>query len=116
MITTARAVLAGTTYAMANITSVRQLAEPSAAGFLGLLAAGGAALGIYVAIDGLWRLGLVILAFAALLGLAAYFARKRTYWVRIGTAGAETNAVSSDDPVWVARVVGALNDAIVSRG
>lgn len=118
-ITTTRAVLGGTTYAMANITSVRTHDQPRS---LALIAIGflGVALGVScIAINGLdgpvFGIGLIsTLMGAAMFG--GYFLEKPKHWVRIGTAGAESNAVCSDDPAWTARVVAAMNEAIVRRG
>lgn len=114
-ITTARAVMMGTTYAMANITSVRAFEEKAEIGLatlLGLMGFVGGA--IMIMNDG--AVGWVLLLAGAAFGLWAYSKRKSKHWVRIGTAGAEANAVCSLDKGWTDRVVAALNDAIVARG
>lgn len=114
-ITTARAVLLGTTYAMANITSVRafeQKAEVGLTTILGLLCF---MLGAMMIMGGSAS-GWILLLGGAALGAWAYSQRKSKHWVRIGTAGAEANAVCSLDKAWTDRVVAALNDAIIARG
>lgn len=111
-VTTARVQVQQTTYPTLNITSVRELVEPRP---VSVLALGGCLLimGLLCAsfetvLLGMSGLGLVI--------IVAYFAIPPKYWVRIGTAGAETNAVFSKDPAWTRAVVAAINEAIVVRG
>lgn len=113
-ITTARAYLNGTTYAMANITSVRTHAESrgvikAIVAIVGLTVAASFVVGISSAVFFI-TLPLTVVA-------ALWFAfSKPKLWVRIGTAGAESNALWSNDPAWVAKVVAAINEAIVRRG
>jgi hypothetical protein len=114
-ITTARAVLLGTTYAMANITSVRAFEEKAEIGvavFLGLF---GFMVGALMIMND-HGIGWLLLLAGAAAGLWAYFNRQSKHWVRIGTSGAEANAVCSLDKAWTGRVVTALNDAIIARG
>lgn len=115
-VTRTRAILDGTTYAMANITSVTMLVQPRWTALLvvGLaFAAAGAIVLAKVAEGG--SAGAFLLGLGALLALV-YWLRKPKYWVRIGTAGAEVDAVYSHDPEWTTRVVEAINEAIISRG
>lgn len=111
-VTSARAVIAGTTYAMANITSVRTFVEPRQIGILILgllLLLVGVAIGLGNAYGALFMaLGVIM--------IAGYAFSKPKHWVRIATAGVESNAVYSADPNWSAAVVAAINNAIVSRG
>jgi hypothetical protein len=106
-----------TTYAMANVTSVKEFVEPKPAGVallgLCLIALGLTCVEIKVAdsADVGWvgtGLGTLLLVF--------FFFTKPKYWVRIGTAGAEANAVWSHNADWTRKVVGAINSAIVTRG
>jgi hypothetical protein len=116
-ITNLRAMLHGKTYAMANITSVSVYTHLVSK-----------VPGIVVAVIG----GLMILAslqagelkgciaflgflFLLIGAVHAYRARNK-YWVRIGSASGETNALSSTDQTYIARVVHAMNEAIVKRG
>jgi hypothetical protein len=114
-VTTARAIVAGVTYAMANITSVRQFAEPadtSAAIVLGVLAVifGG----VMALLESYFMCVLSLLAAVAFFYWASQ--QKPKHWVKIGTAGAETNAIWSHDPMFTSRIVVAINEAIIARG
>jgi hypothetical protein len=105
-----------TTYAMSNITSVREFVEPRPTVLLLLgicfLLLGFACISGPEIVSTLAILGLVA---GAVLGLL-YFLLKPKLCVRIGTAGAETNAIWSHDAAWTRKVVEAINNAIVSRG
>lgn len=57
-------------------------------------------------------MGLVGLAMV----LLYLFVLKHRYWVVIGTAGAERPAIWSYDLSWTARVVAAVNEAMIDRG
>jgi len=114
-VTTTRAVLQGTTYAMANITSVRELVQPSSAGCLAAVAAVVGLLAL-AALRSDVAIGLLVLSLAAILGGVAWAGRHPIHWVSIGTAGAETRAISSPDKEWVRKVVEAINTAIIARG
>ena len=114
-VTTSRVVIGGVTYAMANITSVRQFAQPpDTAGvvFLGILSL------IFSGVMGLLKNWVTCLVFVALGIAALYWAGKQKpkHWVKIGTAGAETNALCDHDPMRTSRIVVAINEAIIARG
>ncbi len=47
---------------------------------------------------------------------SAWFLINTQYWVRIGTAGAEANAIASNDAAWTRKVVAAMVEALVGRG
>jgi len=115
-ITSARAVMGDTTYVMSNITSVRQFAERQNVGCMLAIALPLVAVGS-VGVQDKWDLGWIFLAGGlgtAAVALAAAWRPK--HWVRIGTAGAETNAIWSYDAAWTKRVVDAVNAAIIGRG
>jgi hypothetical protein len=113
-VTTTRAILGGTTYAVANITSVRQLQEPGALGVvmlgLALAVVGGALLDFLGSTAVALALGGVAIAIGGLI------VRKPRHWVLVGTAGAESRAIFSYDKSWTTSVVEALNQAIIDRG
>ncbi len=116
-VTGARAMLGGTTYAMANITSVKEFVEiPSpAAAILGTILV---LAGIALVVDSSGGSGFgwtLLLAGAACVAFW-WFLINTQYWVRIGTAGAEANAIASNDAAWTRKVVAAMNEAIVGRG
>lgn len=116
-ITNVRAILHDKTYAMANVTSVstfRQAAN-KAPGILLIL------VGSFLLLSGLtadsmegcgFGLGLPLLV----VGIVITVAAKDVYWVRIGSASGETNALHSRDHAYIQRIVDAMNEAIVRRG
>jgi hypothetical protein len=115
-VTNLRTVLHGKTYAMANVTSVSTFTEPAkkAPGIVlavigGLLVLsglpGGDLQGCFLTI------GLPLLV----VGIAAAWLAKDVYWIRIGSASGEANALSSRDHGYIARIVNAMNEAIVRR-
>ena len=116
-ITNARAIMGGTTYAMANITSVRHTTEPAKIGCLVLMTFLAATVAIISFFgSGNVGVGFVALLIAAAVGAAAYSGRRSKHWINIGTAGAEQRAIFSYDEGWTKTVVAALNNAIISRG
>lgn len=102
------------TYAMANVTSVSMFVEPKnfAVVLIGLCSViiGSAIIGF----DRTWGIGFVAVG-ASLAGIYLFLLKPK-FWLRIGTAGAETNAVYSTDASWTKEVVAAVNKAIISRG
>jgi hypothetical protein len=113
-VTPTRAILGGTTYAVANITSVRHQEQP---GEMGLTL-----FGLCVAIVGLLLLdaymspAIGLVAFGLVVVVIGVKIRKPKHWVLVCTAGAETRAVFSYDKHWTTKVVEALNQAIIDRG
>jgi hypothetical protein len=111
-VTTTRVQIGNTTYALANITSVRHFTEPRPRWLLYL--------GIPIMLVGLPQLvdhgspGVALIVGVVM--IIAFFGMNPKHWVRIGTAGAEANAVFSSRAAWTARVVAAINEAIVRRG
>lgn len=118
-ITTSRAVIGGTTYAVKNITSVGMRIIPAqrAGGVLVAL------LGVLLAVmsgvsaaDGMTFNPVVLAGVAiALAGGALAAVQKPRYAVRITTAGGEQDALVSRDSSWILRVSDALNDAIAGK-
>lgn len=115
-ITTARAIMMGTTYAMANITSVRAFEEKPTPGLRALIGLAFFMGGALATMSGGGAFGWGLMLIGAGLGVWWYLTKKSKHWVRIGTAGAENNAVCSHDRQWTNRVVTAVNDAIIARG
>jgi hypothetical protein len=113
-VTNMRAIVPGVTYAMANVTSVREFIEPRPRVLvlmgLFLLASGLCCVAANAGTVG-WTENVMG---AALVGIYAIL--KPKYWVRIGTSGAEANAIWSNDPSWTRSVVAAINGAMVARG
>jgi hypothetical protein len=116
-VTNLRAMLQGRTYAMANVTSVSMYTAPgkpipgyvlAVVGALFLFAGFGEGEGAGCAAF----LGVVLLV----TGILYAISQKNVYWVRIGSASGETNALSSRDRDYIEKIVAAMNDAIVMRG
>lgn len=116
-ITSTRAVFWSNTYALANITSVSALAVPASA-LVPFLLVGGGVLAILFGVVSpdnqlaCWGIGAVLVVAGVLYGRA----QKPAYVVKIGTAGAEQRAYTSQDKDEIDRIVAALNEAIVQRG
>jgi hypothetical protein len=116
-VTNLRAMLQGKTYAMANVTSVSMFTQ-----------FGNKTPGVIVAVlGGLMLLGAlpssemrgcfgIFGLLMLVIGIAIAAAANDVYWVRIGSASGETNALSSRDRDYIQRVVDAMNEAIVRRG
>lgn len=115
-ITSARAILAGTTYALPNITSVRHWTVKKSWWPVGLCILCGL-LSVYsVGTEGAGWTGA---AFWFILSLGLMFwhflVRKDQHFVKIGTAAGEVDAIVAKDRAYIARVVAALNEAIARR-
>lgn len=106
-VTNARFIVDGQTYVMNGVTSVKQFEKkparviPIIVGLVGLGTLAQTFLG-----------GLIILIVAA----GIWFIQKAQYSVLLQTSSGSSQALTSTDGVYIARVVAALNDAIISRG
>ncbi|MGH8647105.1 MAG: DUF6232 family protein [Gammaproteobacteria bacterium] len=109
-ITNSRFMVAGQTYAMSGITSVKAVTHnPSRKGPIILVAIGLVAmLAGKEAIIG----GLLFLA----AGVAWWVLQKPKYVVVLHSASGEAEALTSKDGGFISKVVNALNQAIVARG
>jgi hypothetical protein len=114
IITSTRAILGGTTYAIANVTSVRYQAQAATWVFV--------LIGFLLALIGAFLFNVsathsIIITLVGLAGsVTALAMRKTKHWVVIGTAGSERRAVFSHNQYWTTNVVEALNQAIIDRG
>lgn len=113
-VTNARAIIYGTTYALSNVTSVREWTI--------LKSKWPIAFGVALALVSLpimlgeIQAGIVIMLIAAGCFAFYFLLSKDRHIVRLGTASGEADALVSYDPVYVRTVVAALNNAIVHRG
>jgi len=118
-VTNLRAMLQGKTYAMANITSVSmftQFANRSPGVVTAIIGGLFVLMGLAAGED-LRGCSFVFGAILLIIGIAVAAAAKHIYWVRIGSASGETNALSSGDRDYILRIiVQAMNEAIVRRG
>lgn len=118
-VTSTRVVMGGTTYALANITSVSMHKTPAKRSFGVILTLLGMA---FLTYNGLgegadpsvmqWGISIVVM----LTGLLLVVMAKATYAVRFGSASGEQEAFSSKDQKMVVGMVDAINQAIIDRG
>lgn len=123
-VTTQRAVLTGTTYAVRQINSVRmETVPPNRRAALILLAIGGVALlwGVMLArdvallnSDTLTALG--IGATCVALGIWLWKRARPTHYVLLSTSSGEVKSVYSQDAELIQRYVAAISDAVVRQG
>ncbi len=106
-VTNARFIVDGQTYAMNGVTSVKQFEKkpariaPIVVGIIGLATLGASVI-----------FGILILVAAAVI----WMMQKARYSVLLQTSSGSSQALASPDRAYIARVVAALNDAIISRG
>lgn len=117
-----RVVIQGTTYATANITSVRKQVTPANNGcaiVLTIFGALGALGGLMMALagngDAPWS-PLGISAVLLIIGIVWLNSLHPTYNVMLATAAGERQGLTSKDEGVVDRVTAAIADAIVHRG
>lgn len=107
-VTNTRFISGSQTYAMSNVTSVKNhVDKPNRVAPIALLL-----FGVAVFFKSSFGWGLVVCAIAALW----LFRQRTTYHVMLSTAGGETSALKTHQLGYVTKVVSALNDAIVFRG
>jgi hypothetical protein len=117
-----RVVIYGTTYATANITSVRKHIVPAQNGcaiVLAILAGLGAFSGLVFLLAGSGDDRWVTFATCTILliiAIAWYRSLRPTYNVMLATAGGERQGLTSKDESIADRVTAAIADAIVHRG
>lgn len=107
-VSTSRVRVNTTTYAMANITSVRAWKTPAnrSLPIIGLVVAIGLAfLKYYIA----------AIVVAAICGLILYL-MKDTHTILIGSSSGEVQALKSNNRAYIEQIVDAINNAIVARG
>ena len=116
IVTNARAVLKGKTFAMVNITSVSMGEVPPNRMIWIILALVGVAIAGCSLSSGKVNLGGVLGILLCIFGLVIAAGLKKQYAVRIGSAGGETVGLSSFDREYIQKIVNAINQAIVNRG
>jgi hypothetical protein len=117
-----RVVIHGTTYATANITSVRKHIVPpnrgcalvlAIVGALGVI--GGLPLALAESGDGRWT-AFVMCTILLIIAIVWFRSLHPTYHVMLATAAGERQGLTSKDEGVVNRVTTAIADAIVHRG
>jgi hypothetical protein len=121
-ITNTRAIFHNTTYALANIASVKIFTKPPSQAPVALLVIGGILLGSIGAciLSGDSNPGgyvLIVLGLVAI-GLGIYISTKLKpdYLVRISSSSGEVDALKSREKQFIERIVNAINQAIIERG
>jgi hypothetical protein len=117
-----RVIIHGTTYATANITSVRKQIVPANRGcavvlamFGALGALGGLASGLSGSGGDRW-MPFVLCAILLIVGIVWFRSLQPTYHLMLATAGGERQGLTSKYEIVVDRVTAAIADAIVHRG
>lgn len=115
LVTNARFVAHNQTYAMGGITSVKTMIEGPSSGFPVIMLIVGVLVLLGCLAGAEWKGALVG---AALVGLAILIlkSQKATHHLVLRTASGEVRAISSQDQTRIARILAAINDAIVARG
>lgn len=117
-----RVVINGTTYATANVTSVRSATTPAKRGCATLM----------IVLSALGTIGGLGMLFASktdgpaapfvtwvillAIGIIWYTSIKPMYHVMLASAGGERHGMSSRDPALVSRTTAAIAEAIIYRG
>lgn len=109
-VSNARFIVHGQTYAMNNVTSVKQsVIEPSRAGPVILIL-----LGLIIMLGG--GTGIVIGLATIALGIFWISKQKAIWIVDLNTASGETQALRSTNREYIDSVIHALNQSIIHRG
>lgn len=114
LVTSARAVLDGVTYAMANVTSVRVIeTEPNR---MGPVLLGGIGIALVSSISK-GQVGSALIGLLLVAGAVAIWRKQRpTFILVISTAGVETHAQESKDGDEIGAIERAISKAIIERG
>jgi len=114
-VTSTRAIFGTKTYAMANVTSVtlREDNPNKGVGCVLLVIGGVISLATLLFYP---TTAAIIACVTVVLAIAAGTSQKRTYWVRVDSASAESDALSSPNREYVEKIVKAVNQAIIDRG
>jgi hypothetical protein len=113
-VTDKRVIIANTTYAMANITSVSTTIEhPSKAGPVLFIV-----IGVFMLLGGLTNSSMGVAFFGVIFGALGYFWNRgiKPIWhLRIASASGETTPLHSVNQQWIASIAQAINEAIIHR-
>lgn len=109
-VSNSRFIVDGQTYVMSNVTSVKSgVTPPNRTGAILLIIIG---LFLLIGKGGVFITGLAFIAS----GVLAWINIKPQYSVILNTSAGENQALTSEDNVYIEKVIHALNSAIVSRG
>ncbi len=114
VVSISRIILSGITYATANITSVSKRKIPARPGCaIAVIAFGGFGL-LMSFTEGFTELVASVVVLAV--GILWYRSLKPSYLIVFASSSGESEAMKSTDEALIDRVVGAVNQAIISRG
>ena len=114
IVTNSRCIVAGQTYAMSGITSVRPFTEvPSKAGPVILTIIG--ALFLMGGLSQQAAFGIVVGILMIVAGIAWFKSKKDIYHVVVHSASGESRLIHSTDQKYITNIIAALNEAIVYR-
>lgn len=114
VVTNSRCIVAGQTYAMSGITSVRPFTEvPSKGGPILLIIVG--ALLVMGGFGQSSVFGVVLGIITVAVGIAWYKSKKDIYHVVVHSASGESRLIHSIDRSYITSIIAALNEAIVYR-
>jgi hypothetical protein len=115
LVTNARFVTNNQTYALGGITSVKLLMESAknGPGIFALLGAFVLLLAAFSAKD--WGFAAASIILGAI-GVLVIKSAKPTHHLILRTASGEVRAISSEDGPFIARVLAAINNAMIARG
>lgn len=123
LITTARFVVPGETYAMSGIVSVKtaiatrekdQKSSNPCSVLLGSVVMFMFAIGTFS--FGKWLVGTILLFVAVVSASVVFYKEPATHTVVLRTSSSEIKALESQDEQFIRNIVEALNEAIVKRG
>jgi len=113
LVTNARLVSNGQTYAIAGVTSVRTNVEaPSSFGVLCIVVG---AIVLLIALLNASGVGTVWGAVILMIGVLIAKAQRATHHLILHSSSGEVRAISSKDGDFIARILAAVNNAIISR-
>lgn len=113
LVTNARLVSRGHTYAIAGVTSVKAVVEPAKSTGVGWAFLG--AIVLLISLFNGWWPGIVVGAIVLALGIMVARSQKPTHHLVLHSSSGEVRAISSQDGAVVSRILEAVNNAIISR-
>jgi len=113
LVTNARLVSRGHTYAIAGVTSVKAVVEPAKSTGVGWAIIG--AIVLLISLLNGWGVGIALGALALVLGILVAKSQKPTHHLVLHSSSGEVRAISSQDGAAISRILEAVNNAIIAR-
>jgi len=117
-VTSSRAIFGSKTYAMSNVTSVSLWQEPANRSIGCFVFVLGSIVSLFFGILGGSNnpFGWIMFVLTIVVSVAAANSQKPRFFVRVGSASAEANALWAHDRDYIQKIVNAVNTAIIERG